>query len=78
MEGKEITELISVFKEIVDRSSDKNMALAELAQAQRVLMESLSRMSFNEDGKDLNGNQSKYKAMTDQVKRLDDLMVKLK
>lgn len=67
-------ELIGVFKELVERASDRNGALTELAKGRCDLVRQLDGLSFNANGEDINGNQSRYKIIKEQADKIDNLI----
>jgi hypothetical protein len=77
MEAKELTELISIFKQLLEQSSDINGCLTELAKGRCDIMRQFENSCFNSNGGDINGVQSHYKAMKEQADKIDELILKI-
>jgi len=65
------------FKELLEflENLDSNRMLSELAAGRRELTKTLSRMAFNANGDDTNGNQTKYAILKDEIERVDALIL---
>ncbi len=68
-----ITEISKVLNEILDKISDRNSCLTQLAKARLQIMITIDRMAFN-DKNDLNGNLAKLKELKEQADKIDDLI----
>jgi len=65
------------FKELLEflENLDSNRMLSELAAGRRELTGALDTMSFNANGDDTNGNQTKYAILKDEIEKVDALIV---
>lgn len=54
---------------------DSNRMLSELAASRGELTKSINKMAFNADGNDVNGNQTKYAILKDEINKLDALLL---
>lgn len=70
---KEISKMLS---EILEKISDKNSCLTQLAKSRLEIITAMGRMSFN-DGNDANGNWAKLKELKEQATQIDSLILAL-
>ena len=73
----EIEKLIELFTQLLEKASDRNGCLTELAKGRCDLMRQFNGLSFNPEGRDNNGVQSHYKAMKEQADKIDELIIEL-
>ncbi len=77
MNDHNLKELIDIFKDLLEKSSDRNGCLTELAKGRCDIMRQFDNACFNSDGRDVNGMQSKYKAMKEQADKIDNLILEI-
>jgi hypothetical protein len=54
---------------------DSNRMLSELAAGRSKLTGALKDMAFNANGEDVNGCQTKYAILKEEIKRIDELIL---
>ncbi len=74
MDSEITKELLKIFNDLLEKASDRNSCLTELAKGRTGITDALRNMAFNPNDDDYNGNQSKYKIMKEQADKIDDLI----
>jgi hypothetical protein len=68
-----INNISNSFNTLLEKISDRNSCLTQLAKAKLQIVESMGRMALN-DGNDLNGNWAKLKELKQESEKIDELI----
>jgi hypothetical protein len=67
------SDISKALNEILEKISDRNSGLTQLAKARLQIMETICGMAFN-DGNDRNGNWAKLRELKEEAQKIDELI----